>query len=107
MVSGRRSNGLTEWDGTWFRHVRPGLLNYHHHTPWLTHQLALYGVGHGNHVDAHGSENFGLKQVNGKVQHTHETWNYIAKFIDDAMTLRVPADADPKQGYFCFAEGQS
>jgi len=44
-------NGLTEWDGTWYRHVRPGLLNYHHHTGWLNHQMVLYGVGHGNYID--------------------------------------------------------
>ena len=44
-------NGLTEWDGTWYRHVRPGLLNNQLNSQWLTHQVVLYGVGHGDYID--------------------------------------------------------
>ena len=84
-------NGLTEWDGTWYRHVRPGLLNYHHNTNWLAHQLVIYGVGHGNYIDMHGSEGWGQK-VPGKNVSCKKVWNYLALFIDRAMQLRVPTD---------------
>lgn len=91
-------NGLTEWSGTWYRHVRPSLLNYQHHTGVLAQQLVLYGVGHGNYVDLHGSANYGLPQVNGKVVRTHQVWDYLARFVDDALRLRLPAEADPTTG---------
>lgn len=90
-------NGLTEWDGTWYRHVRPALLNYHHHTGWLAHQLVLYGVGHGNYIDMHGSEGWGMK-VPGKHISTKRIWSYIGAFIGEAMRLRVPADTYATDG---------
>lgn len=90
-------NGLTEWDGTWYRHVRPGLLNYHRNTGWLAHQVVLYGVGHGNYIDAHGSQGWGQK-VPGRNISCIRVWGYIAKFIDRAMTLRVPSDVIATDG---------
>ncbi len=83
-------NGETEWDGTWYRHVRPCMLNYHLNTEWLTHQLVLPGVGHGNYVDAHGSDGWGKPVPEGVIS-CLQTWDYIALFIDKAMTLRYPA----------------
>jgi len=52
-------NGDQEWSGTWYRHVRPSLLNYHANTSWLTHQLVLRNVGHGGYKDMHGSTGWG------------------------------------------------
>lgn len=87
-------NGLTEWDGTWYRHVRPGLLNYHHNTNWLAHQVVLYGVDHGTYVDQHGSPGW-EKKVPATQISTKRVWDYAAKFIDTAMELRVPKDSYP------------
>jgi len=89
-------NGLTEWDGTWYRHVRPGLLNYHHHTDWLGHQVVLYGVDHGYYADMHGSHGWG-KPVPATHISTKRVWNYIAKYIDTAMQLRVPKEGYPTE----------
>ena len=50
------ANGQTEWGGTFFKHVRPSLLNYRHNTNVLGHQLIGYGVGHGDYVDVGGSK---------------------------------------------------
>lgn len=89
--------GLSEWDGTWYRHVRPALLNYHRNTNWLCHQLVLYSVDHGNYSDSHGTAGWGHK-----VPPTHiscrQVWDYVALFIDRAMDLRVPKDANAADG---------
>ncbi|MFW5752508.1 MAG: hypothetical protein ACOCYV_00510 [Planctomycetota bacterium] len=90
-------NGLTEWDGTWYRHVRPGLLNYQNNTGWLCHQMVLYGVGHGNYIDQHGSPGWGQK-VPGRHISCTRVWSYIGAFIDRAMRLRVPDDSYPTDG---------
>jgi hypothetical protein len=82
-------NGQDEWSGTWYRHVRPSLLNYHHNTDWLAHQVVLHGVGHGNYVNAHGSKGWGEPVPKGKIS-VLSVWDYIALHIDKAMELRVP-----------------
>jgi len=82
-------NGFDEWDRTWYRHVRPMLLNYRHHTGWLPHQAALPGVGHGNYADMHGSPGWGKPVPEGVVS-TLDSWDYIALFLDKALTLRLP-----------------
>lgn len=84
-------NGETEWDGTWYRHVRPCMLNYHLNTEWLTHQVVLPGVGHGNYADKHGSDGWNKPVPEGAIS-CLQAWDYIALFIDKAMTLRYPAD---------------
>ncbi len=84
-------NGQDEWSGTWYRHVRPSLLNYHHNTNWLTHQVVLHGVGHGNYADKHGSKGWGKPVPEGKMS-VLRVWDYIALHIDKAMELRVPKD---------------
>ena len=53
------ANGQEEWDGTWYRHVRPNPLNRRATTGWLAHQTVARGVGHGNYTDAHGSKGWG------------------------------------------------
>ena len=87
-------NGQDEWSGTWYRHVRPCLLNYHANTSWLTHQVVLYGVGHGNYADAHGSKGWGKDVPDGLIS-CLRAWDYIALYIDKAMELRVPKGAYP------------
>ncbi|MFP4106441.1 MAG: hypothetical protein ACLFVU_10165 [Phycisphaerae bacterium] len=87
-------NGQSEWSGTWYRHVRPNLLNYHNNTDWLAHQVVLPGIGHGNYPDMHGSKGWGKPVPEGKVS-CLDTWNYVAAFIDNAMKLRVPKDKYP------------
>ncbi len=82
-------NGEQEWDGTWYRHVRPSLLNYHLNTNWLGHQVVLHGVGHGNYVDVHGSKGWGKPVPEGTMS-VRRVWDYIALHIDQAMQLRVP-----------------
>ncbi|MFP4054830.1 MAG: hypothetical protein ACLFV7_13290, partial [Phycisphaerae bacterium] len=91
------------------KHVRPSLLNYRLHTNLLPHQIVAHGVGHGNYVDAHGSRGWG-KSHPGKTS-VRQVWDYLALFMDKAMTLRVPEDAcatdapiklkqiDPSSGY--------
>lgn len=90
-------NGEQEWDGTWYRHVRPCLLDYHLNRQWLTHQVVLHGVGHGNYVDTHGGSGWDKPVPEGAIS-CRVVWDYIARYIDVAMDLRVPADADPAQG---------
>ena len=87
-------NGQDEWSGTWYRHVRPCMLNYHANTAWLTHQVVVHGVGHGNYADMHGSEGWGKPVPDGRIS-CLRVWDYIALFIDKAMEVRVPRDACP------------
>lgn len=83
--------GLSEWDGTWYRHVRPGLLNYNRKTAWLTHQAVIYGVDHGYYPDYYLYPNFGRPmEKNHRLIRCTDVWNYIALFIDKAIELRVP-----------------
>jgi hypothetical protein len=84
-------NGQHEWSGTWYRHVRPSMLNYHENTNWLTHQLVLHGVGHGNYVNMHGSKGWGKPVPDDKIS-VLDVWDYIALYMDKAMQLRVPED---------------
>lgn len=93
------ANGELEWDGTWYRHVRPFLLNYRANTPWLPHQLAAPGVGHGNYVDAHGSAGWGKPPPEGAFS-VLRTWDYLTLFIDKALTLRLPEQGYPTEGPF-------
>jgi len=90
-------NGETEWDETWARHVRPHLLNYHHHTNWLGHIALIHNLGHGDYVDKHGSKGWG-KPVPADEFSCQTVWDYIALFIDKAMEARVPADAYATDG---------
>ena len=87
-------NGQEEWSGTWYRHVRPCMLNYHANTSWLTHQVVLYRVGHGNYADVHGGKGWGKPVPQGQIS-CLRVWDYIALFIDKAMELRVPRDGYP------------
>lgn len=88
--------GLSEWDGTWYRHVRPSLLNYHRHTNWLTHQTVIYGVDHSFYMDYYIYPNFGKPlEKNHRFIRCTDVWDYIALFIDKAMALRVPQDSYP------------
>ncbi len=91
--------GLTEWDGTWYRHVRPGLLNYHRHTRWLAHQLVIYGVDHGYYMDYFLYPNHGAKlDKDHKFTRVTQVWDYISLFIDSAIELKVDASAYPTEG---------
>jgi len=88
--------GLAEWDGTWYRHVRPMLLNYHRHTDWLAHQMVIYGVDHGYYTDYYLYGNHGKPMdKNHKMIRCTDVWDYLALFIDKAVTLRVPKDTYP------------
>jgi hypothetical protein len=82
-------NGQHEWSGTWYRHVRPCMLNYHANTSWLTHQVVLHGVGHGNYADVHGGKGWGKPVPEGRIS-CLRVWDYVALYIDKAMALRVP-----------------
>lgn len=89
-------NGLSEWDGTWYRHVRPSLLNYNSQTNWLAHQVVLYGIDHGYYADYYLYPNFGKPMPkNHKFIRVTDVWDYVATFIDTAMTLRLPEGAYP------------
>jgi hypothetical protein len=97
------ANGEDEWDRTWYRHVRPFLLNYRNQTAWLPHQIVAHGVGHGNYVDGHGSPGWGKPVPEGSWS-VLRTWDYLALFIDKAIGLRLGADGklkpvDPDTGY--------
>lgn len=91
------ANGETEWDGTWYRAVRPFLLNYRANTPWLPHQIVGHGVGHGNYVDAHGSKGWGQPVPEGTMS-VLRIWDYLALFADKALTLRLPKEGYPTDG---------
>jgi hypothetical protein len=91
------ANGEVEWDGTWYRHVRPFILNYRAKTAWLPHQLAAYGVGHGDYVDAHGSPGWAKPVPDGKFS-VLRTWDYLTLFIDKSLTLRLPEQGFPTEG---------
>ena len=86
-------NGLTEWDGTWYRHVRPSLLNYHRHTNWLSHQVVLYGIDHGDYADYYKFKNH-LTTVPPTMIHSQKVWRYISIFLDQSLTLRLPQQDD-------------
>jgi hypothetical protein len=73
------------------------MLNYHANTSWLTHQVVVHGVGHGNYADMHGSEGWGKPVPEGRIS-CLRVWDYVALFIDKAMELRVPRDAYPTTG---------
>ena len=82
------ANGQTEWGGTFFRHVRPAMLNYRHNTNVLGHQIVAFKVGHGDYIDVGGSPGWGIRHP-GKVRCV-DTWKYLSVFIDKAISLRVP-----------------
>lgn len=83
-------NGETEWGGTWFVHVRPSLLNYRAHGAWLPHLAVAKGVDHGDYPDANGSPGWG-KPFPDRVT-CIRVWDYIAVYMDKALSLRVPRD---------------
>lgn len=101
--------GLTEWDGTWYRHVRPSLLNYNRHSNWLAHQVVVYGVDHGYYADYFLFPNFGQEMPRDhRLIRVTDVWDYLAEFMDTALHLRLPGpDAedqtlravDRSQGY--------
>ncbi len=89
-------NGDHEWSGTWYRHVRPSMLNYQANTGWLTHQLVLRNVGHGGYKDMNGGPGWGKPVPEGEIS-CLEVWDYIAVYIDRALALRVPRDVYPTE----------
>ncbi len=91
------ANGQEEWSGTWYRAVRPSLLNYRRNTPWLPHQIVGHGVGHGNYVDAHGADGWG-KPVSEGTMSVLRIWDYITRFVDQALELRLPETGYPTDG---------
>jgi hypothetical protein len=91
------ANGQEEWSGTWYRHVRPNLLNYHAHTAWLTHQVVGAGVGHGNYDDVHGSKGWGQPVPEGAMS-VLRIWDYLTLFVDRALQLRLPEKGYPTEG---------
>ncbi len=91
------ANGQEEWSGTWYRHVRPSLLNYRANTPWLGHQVVAHGVGHGSYVDVHGSTGWGQPVPEGKMS-VIRIWDYLTLFVDKALALRLPEKGHPTSG---------
>ncbi len=91
------ANGQEEWDGTWYRHVRPFLLNYRANNAWLPHQVAGVGVGHGNYADTHGGVGWGKPVPEGAMS-VLRIWDYLAMFADKALTLRLPGKGYPTDG---------
>jgi hypothetical protein len=90
-------NGDTEWMGTWYRHVRPSLLNYRANTAWLPHMVVLHGVGHGNYADTHGSPGWG-QPVPPATMSCLYVWDYLALYVDKAIESRVPDGVYPTNG---------
>lgn len=91
------ANGDSEWGGTWYNHVRPSLLNYRAKQGWLSHQVVVRGVGHGDYADANGSPGWG-KPVPANTTSCLRVWDYLALFIDKAVALRVPQGKYATQG---------
>jgi hypothetical protein len=91
------ANGQEEWSGTWYRHVRPFLLNYRAKTAWLPHQVAAHRVGHGDYVDVHGGKGWGQPTPEGTMS-VLRIWDYLALFVDKALTLRLPEAGYPTDG---------
>lgn len=82
-------NGDSEWDETWYRHVRPCQLNYRAGSAWLCHQVVVPGVGHGDYADGHGSPGWGQPVPAGKTS-VLTAWDYLALFMAKALALRLP-----------------
>lgn len=91
------ANGQEEWSGTWYRHVRPFLLNYRAQTAWLPHQTVSFGVGHGTYVDYYNSKGWGKPVPEGQMS-VLRIWDYLALFADKALTLRLPEKGYPTDG---------
>jgi hypothetical protein len=94
-------NGLSEWDGTWYRHVRPDLLNYHANTRWLCHQAVILGVDHGYYPDYYLYPTFQHampQRMPGvpKLARCQRVWDYLAEFINSSMKLRLAPDQYPQ-----------
>lgn len=89
-------NGEIEWGGTFAKHVRPSLLNYRANSGLLPHQVVVHGVGHGDYVDAHGSKGWGRKFPDKFT--VQEVWDYLAKYVDKALELRLPEKGYPVDG---------
>jgi hypothetical protein len=85
-------NGQDEWSGTWYRHVRPNLLNYRLHTNWLPHQVVSWGVGHGNYPD----ETSGRGDPTPRMMRA-TVWDYMALWLDKVLELRLPEDGYPTE----------
>ncbi|MEX0652753.1 MAG: hypothetical protein WD534_17305 [Phycisphaeraceae bacterium] len=91
------ANGQEEWSGTWYRHVRPSMLNYRAQTAWLLHQVVAHDLGHGDYVDGHGSEGWGEPVPEGAMS-VLRIWDYLALFVDKALALRLPEEQYPTEG---------
>ena len=85
------ANGETEWAGTWFLHVRPALLNYHANTRWQGHIMVAKDVGHGDYGNRDG------RAPPHKLPR-ERTWDYLADFVESALTLRLPKEGYPTEG---------
>ncbi len=88
-------NGETEWMGTWYRHVRPCLLNYRAKTAWLPHQAISYGIGHGDYSESAPTKEAQAKAASPTKISRDRVFNYLALFVDKALVLRVPTGAYP------------
>ncbi len=91
-------NGETEWMGTWYRHVRPCLLNYRAQTAWLPHQAIAYGIDHGDYSESAPTKEAQVKASSPNKLGRDRVFNYLARFVDKALALRVPTDAYPTTG---------
>ena len=95
-------NGQSEWDRTWHRHVRPGLLNYRVHKGWLPHQVVAPGTGHGDHPEGSLGQRHGYtveRTEDDPVRRMsrYEGFDYMALFIDKAVSLRLPDAGYPTE----------
>ena len=91
------TNGQVEWSGTWYRHVRPSLLNYRAGTAWLPHQSVIFGIGHGDYVDLERGIDNGVVVPPTKTSR-RRVWEYLSIFVDKALSLRLPAKGYPTDG---------
>lgn len=94
-------NGQNEWDCTWYRHVRPCLLNYRAQTNWLSHQVVAWNVGHGDYIETvQESAKPGTKPkapMSPRLNR-NRVWEYLALYVDKAVALRVPTESYPTDG---------
>jgi hypothetical protein len=86
-------NGEVEWGGTWYRHVRPCLLNYRAQRGWLAHQVVSWGVDHGNYPEEGSGRNDPTPRRSREA-----VWDYMALWLDRIIALRLPAEGYPTTG---------
>jgi hypothetical protein len=83
-------NGEIEWGGTWYRHVRPGLLNYREHQGWFPNTVVSHGIGHGDYPDP------GAGKIDPAVtMEKSRVWDYTALWLDRIIEARLPKGEYP------------